>query len=209
MKFGKNPVEPECSNPALSNEQINSFSFSESIRNLRNNIYVPLALMLIDAGAIIYTIDREKEIEKPDKGTATTATETNLAENFPDLRKKEYDVVKDTNDYTLSTFKKSSIEKAWATVSVFESANFYVRSHSHDIAKEMAAHLETMRKEKAIAWTGKEITKWPKRCVVTILDGEGLGVGGASSFVFDRGQVYGWEMAVQGSIERIKDSVIT
>jgi hypothetical protein len=35
-----------------------------------------------------------------------------------------------------------------------------------------------------------------------------LGAGGATSFVFDRGEVFGWKMNIQGSRERILDSVL-
>jgi len=35
-----------------------------------------------------------------------------------------------------------------------------------------------------------------------------LGAGGATSFVFDRGEVYGWRMTIQGSYQRIMDSVL-
>ena len=35
-----------------------------------------------------------------------------------------------------------------------------------------------------------------------------LGAGGATSFVFDRGEVFGWNMTIQGSEERILDSVL-
>ena len=34
------------------------------------------------------------------------------------------------------------------------------------------------------------------------------GAGGATSFVFDRGEVFGWKMNIQGSRERILDSVL-
>ena len=35
-----------------------------------------------------------------------------------------------------------------------------------------------------------------------------LGAGGATSFVFDRGEVFGWNMKIQGSRERVLDSVL-
>ena len=35
-----------------------------------------------------------------------------------------------------------------------------------------------------------------------------LGAGGATSFVFDRGEVFNWTMTIQGSEERILDSVL-
>jgi hypothetical protein len=35
-----------------------------------------------------------------------------------------------------------------------------------------------------------------------------LGAGGATSFVFDRGQVFGWQMTIQGPLDRLLDSVL-
>ena len=38
--------------------------------------------------------------------------------------------------------------------------------------------------------------------------GQRLGAGGGTSFVFDHGEVFGWEMSIQGSLERVLDSVL-
>jgi len=35
-----------------------------------------------------------------------------------------------------------------------------------------------------------------------------LGAGGATTFIFDKGEVFGWKMEVQGSYERLLDSVL-
>jgi hypothetical protein len=35
-----------------------------------------------------------------------------------------------------------------------------------------------------------------------------LGAGGATTFVFDQGEVFGWRMTIQGSAERVLDSVL-
>ena len=57
-------------------------------------------------------------------------------------------------------------------------------------------------------WYGHEISNWGEPCEVSVVVGNNLGAGGATRFKFDRGEVYGWKMEVQGSLERILDSVI-
>ena len=75
------------------------------------------------------------------------------------------------------------------------------------------AHLETAevyRNQLAVFWTGKPLRgNWYKPCVVTITnESEGIGAGGATTFAFDRGEVFGWQMSIQGSRARLLDSVI-
>ncbi len=43
---------------------------------------------------------------------------------------------------------------------------------------------------------------------MTVMVGPNLGAGGATTFVFDRGEVFGWRMTIQGSPERVLDSVL-
>ena len=43
---------------------------------------------------------------------------------------------------------------------------------------------------------------------MTVQVGPHLGAGGATTFMFDRGEVFGWRMSIQGSAERILDSVL-
>jgi hypothetical protein len=43
---------------------------------------------------------------------------------------------------------------------------------------------------------------------VTVKVGPNLGAGGATTFTFDRGEVFGWHMSIQGSAERVLDSVL-
>jgi hypothetical protein len=49
---------------------------------------------------------------------------------------------------------------------------------------------------------------WSRPCRTTVRVGENLGAGGATTFVFDRGEVYGWRMTIQGSRQRLLDSVL-
>jgi len=49
---------------------------------------------------------------------------------------------------------------------------------------------------------------WAQPCPITAQVGDHLGAGGATSFVFEHGEVYGWRMSIQGSLVRILDSVL-
>ncbi|MCE9547275.1 MAG: hypothetical protein K8T25_17525, partial [Planctomycetia bacterium] len=59
-----------------------------------------------------------------------------------------------------------------------------------------------------IEWLGRELPPWQSPCPITANVADGLGAGGATSFVFERGQVGGWQMTIQGSAQRILDSVL-
>lgn len=87
-------------------------------------------------------------------------------------------------------------------------ANFWVDAPTPQLAKEIGDTAEKCRKELAIEWLGKELPQWSKPCPIKAVVAENLGAGGATSFVFDRGEVFGWRMEIQGSRERILDSVL-
>lgn len=87
------------------------------------------------------------------------------------------------------------------------STNFSVTAQDPAFAKQVAEAAEIYRKELAIAWTGKEMPRWSSRCPIQVKAGH-LGASGATTFQFDRGEVYGWRMEVQGTEERILDSVL-
>jgi hypothetical protein len=90
----------------------------------------------------------------------------------------------------------------------FVSPNFVVHAPTTEIARQVADAAEESRRKLAIHWYGHEINNWGSPCEVSVIVGENLGAGGATRFKFDRGEVYGWKMEVQGSLERILDSVI-
>ena len=87
------------------------------------------------------------------------------------------------------------------------STNFVVTAPTQDIANQVAQYAEKYRKEKAVLWLGKEMSQWREPCPikVTITDG---GAGGATSFNFDRGQLLGQTMHVEGPKDRILNSVL-
>ena len=86
--------------------------------------------------------------------------------------------------------------------------NFVVHAPTKDFANEVAQEAERFRRELSIAWLGKEMPRWGKRCPIKVRVSEKLGAGGATTFSFHNGEVFGWKMSVQGSKKRILDSVI-
>lgn len=87
-------------------------------------------------------------------------------------------------------------------------ANFVVKTRDPQLAPRIAEAAEKYRKELAVAWLGKEMPNWSAPCPMDVNVGQNLGAGGATTFVFDRGEVFGWRMSIQGSQERIFDSVL-
>lgn len=100
------------------------------------------------------------------------------------------------------TLQPSTIDAA-----TFRTPNFIVHAPSASIAEQVGRTAEKYRKLLAIEWLGKTMPQWYKPCSVKVRVGQ-IGAGGATTFSFDRGHVFGWDMRVQGTLERILDSVI-
>lgn len=90
----------------------------------------------------------------------------------------------------------------------YRTTNFEVTAATPQLAKEIGDAAEKFRRELAIEWLGQELSPWSKRCPIKADVSSKLGAGGATSFLFDQGEVYGWDMNIQGSRERILDSVL-
>jgi hypothetical protein len=88
------------------------------------------------------------------------------------------------------------------------SANFIVDTADPKLAPQIAQAAEKFRRDLAVEWLGKDLPNWAQPCVMTVQVGAHLGAGGATTFVFDRGEVFGWRMSIQGPAERILDSVL-
>ena len=85
--------------------------------------------------------------------------------------------------------------------------NFEVEAPTAAIAEKVALTAERCREELAVEWLGHTLPNWYKPCQVRVRVGQ-IGAGGATTFSFGGGEVFGWDMTVQGSLERILDSVI-
>jgi hypothetical protein len=95
-----------------------------------------------------------------------------------------------------------------ANAAGYKTTNFVVSAPTPQLAKEIGDQAEVYRRDLAIEWLGKELPTWSKPCPINAQVAPNLGAGGATSFVFDRGEVFGWKMNIQGSRERILDSVL-
>lgn len=90
----------------------------------------------------------------------------------------------------------------------FRTPNFVVTAPTVEFAKQVAEAAEIYRDELAIEWTGKPLPgNWSTPCPISVKVGS-MGAGGATTFNFSNGEVYGWKMEIQGSEERILDSVL-
>jgi len=90
----------------------------------------------------------------------------------------------------------------------YKTANFVVSAPTAALAKEIGDQAELCRRDLALEWIGKELPPWSQPCPIHAQVAPRLGAGGATSFVFDRGEVFNWKMNIQGSRERILDSVL-
>jgi hypothetical protein len=95
-----------------------------------------------------------------------------------------------------------------AVAAGYKTANFVVSAPTAALAKEIGDQAEVCRSELAIAWLGKELPPWAKPCPIHARVEPNLGAGGATSFVFQHGEVFNWKMNIQGSRERVLDSVL-
>ncbi len=86
--------------------------------------------------------------------------------------------------------------------------NFVVTAPTPQLAQQIGEAAEQYRKALAVEWLGEEMRPWSRPCPITANVAPNLGAGGATSFVFQNGEVFGWEMTIQGSEERILDSVL-
>lgn len=116
------------------------------------------------------------------------------------------------NDRRLNALRAAGLLAAlvWTTAlqaATVTSRNFIVHAPTEDVARQVAETAERCRQELAVAWLGKELPSWYRRCPIRVKVGQ-IGAGGATTFTFEGGEVFGWNMNVQGTLERILDSVI-
>jgi hypothetical protein len=86
--------------------------------------------------------------------------------------------------------------------------NFIVSAPTRSQARQIAEAAERYRRDLSIEWLERELPRWPQPCPIRADVNPSKGAGGATSFAFQNRQPFGWEMTIQGSFERIMDSVL-
>jgi len=94
-----------------------------------------------------------------------------------------------------------------APQATYRTPNFVVTAPTAEFARQVGEAAEIYRRELAQEWTGRVMPRWSSECPILVRVGQ-IGAGGATTFQFDRGEVYGWNMKIQGTPERILDSVL-
>jgi hypothetical protein len=89
----------------------------------------------------------------------------------------------------------------------YKTPNFVITAATPEFAQQVGEAAEHYRRELSIEWTGREMPRWSSPCPIRVTAGM-MGAGGATTFNFERGEVFGWNMNIQGSEERILDSVL-
>jgi len=90
----------------------------------------------------------------------------------------------------------------------YQSANFVVDTADPKLAVQIAKAAEKLRHDLAIGWLGAAISDWPQACTITVHVDPQLEAGGATTSVYNHGEVFVWRMTIQGPVERIFDSVL-
>ena len=95
-----------------------------------------------------------------------------------------------------------------AAAASYRTANFIIDAPTDGLARRIGDAAEQYRHTLAIEWLGQPLPRWSRPCPIKAQVAPHLGAGGATSFVFDRGEVFNWTMTIQGSEERVLDSVL-
>ena len=99
-------------------------------------------------------------------------------------------------------------QKSVALAAGHRTANFVVEAPTEQLARRIGDAAEQYRHDLAVEWTGTPLPRWTRPCPIQAQVAPHLGAGGATSFVFDNGEVFNWTMTIQGSEQRILDSVL-
>jgi len=89
-----------------------------------------------------------------------------------------------------------------------ESQHFQVTAPTAAFARQVCEAAEYFRRTLAIDWLGSELPEWQERCPIHVIVGTHIGAGGATTFTFINNQPRHWRMEIQGSQQRLLDSVL-
>lgn len=94
-----------------------------------------------------------------------------------------------------------------STGATYRTPNFTVTAPTDAVAKQVGDAAEIYRRDLAQFWLKRPLPNWSRPCTLKVRPGA-IGAGGETKFQFVGGEVLNWNMYVQGSLERILDSVL-
>jgi hypothetical protein len=89
----------------------------------------------------------------------------------------------------------------------YRTTNFVVQAPTLPVAQQIGQKAEQYRREKAHEWLGQDMPNWPEPCPLRVKVTMG-GAGGSTSFAFDQGYGRVLEMNIEGTLERVLNSVL-
>jgi hypothetical protein len=90
----------------------------------------------------------------------------------------------------------------------YRTQNFLVTASNPTLAKKVGDQAEGYRKQLALYWLGRELPAWQDVCPIEVIAGPNREANGVTNFVFMQGTVGRWQMRVEGTEERVLDSVL-
>jgi len=88
-----------------------------------------------------------------------------------------------------------------------QTANFLVTASTRSMASRVAEAAEAHRRELAVRWLGREMPRWSAPCRILVRPDHAR-ASGATTFSFRRGQVFDWQMTLQGPDEEVLESIL-
>ncbi len=89
-----------------------------------------------------------------------------------------------------------------------ETANFVVHAANQQMADQVAQAAESYRSELSQHWLGRNLPNWSVKCPITVMAADHLGAGGETTFTLSNRSIVQWRMRVQGTYQRVLDSVL-
>ena len=88
-----------------------------------------------------------------------------------------------------------------------QTANFLVTASTRSMASRVAGAAEAHRRELAVRWLGHEMPRWSAPCRILVRPDHAR-ASGATTFSFRRGEVFDWQMTLQGPDEEVLESIL-
>ncbi|MFO0916258.1 MAG: hypothetical protein U0795_25085 [Pirellulales bacterium] len=90
----------------------------------------------------------------------------------------------------------------------YRTRNFIVTAANNQLAHQVGDTAEQYRKQLAIEWVGRELPPWRQPCPIEVTVGPNMPASGVTQFTFRGDEPGDWIMQINGTPERVLDSVL-